>query len=103
MFKTRLALASALATGTVLGGLAFATTALPGAGAATPGAATTPVADDNGQAGDVRGRCGEAEHANDPRCTAAGEDRAEDRPPAADDNGRNRGPNAHGRNRGAHD
>src|SRR4029079_6278881 len=51
--------------------------------------------DDNNNAEDLRGPCDEAEHANDPRCTGAQGQRADDNPnhDANDDrSGPNRGP-----------
>ncbi len=52
-------------------------------------------ADDDNNAEDLRGPCDEAEHANDPRCTGAQAQRADDNPnhDANDDrSGPNRGP-----------
>jgi hypothetical protein len=52
-------------------------------------------ADDDNNAEDMRGPCDEAEHANDPRCTGAQGQRADDGPnhDAKDDrSGPNRGP-----------
>jgi hypothetical protein len=48
--------------------------------------------DDDRNGEDLRGPCDEVEHANDPRCTGAAGQRAEDDGPNDDRRGPNRGP-----------